>query len=118
MLIITLLRLVKPLVGGFGQWSSPHMLMLFVDGPVQHVQGVGSIPEETAESQVCPPVPGLPMGRKSSGFIGTLQSQGSKFWMVSLPSLPVEGALTADPYSRVGASLERKEGAPPVKAPQ
>lgn len=27
------------------------------------------------------------------------------------------GRLTADPYSRVGASLERKEGAPPVKAP-
>lgn len=81
------------------------------------VQGVESIPEESAEPAACPPVPDSPIARKASGLMGGLQRQGSKFWMISLPSLPVEGALTADPYSRVGASLERKEGAPPVKAP-
>ena len=91
--------------------------MVFTVGSLQHVQAIESIPEETAEPQACPAGPGLPMAQVSSGLLGSLQRQGSKFWMVSLPSLPVEGALTADPYSRVGASLERKEGAPPVKAP-
>ena len=84
---------------------------------LQHAQVVESIPEESVEPETCPPVPESPIARKGSGLMGGLQRQGSKFWMISLPSLPVEGALTADPYSRVGATLERKEGAPPVKAP-
>ena len=84
---------------------------------LHHVQGIGSIPEESAEPPARPPVPDSPRAGKASGLMGSLQRQGSKFWMVSLPSLPVEGALTADPYSRVGASLDRRECAPPVKAP-
>ena len=81
---------------------------------MRHAQGVESIPEESSEGPACPPVPDLPKtGRVSAELPGALQKQGSRFWMVSLPSLPGEGALTADPYSQVGASLERKEGTPP-----
>jgi len=79
-----------------------------------HVQDAGTA---TEAADILPTVPELPVTCKTSERLGSLQTQGSKFWMVSLPSLPGEGALTADPYSRVGASLERKESAPPAKPP-
>lgn len=47
----------------------------------------------------------------------TSRDYGSEFWMMSLPSLPGEGALTADPYSRVGVKMERNESTPPLKLP-
>ena len=77
-------------------------------------EACATVPETSA------PVPGAPGAQGPSGSLGRLASfrtQGSRFWMISLPSLPGEGPLTADPYSQVGAKLARKEGAPPAKPP-
>jgi hypothetical protein len=77
-------------------------------------EACATVPETSAS------VPGTPKAQRRSGSLGRLASfrtQGSRFWMTSLPSLPGEGPLTADPYSQVGAKLERNEGAPPAKPP-
>lgn len=68
---------------------------------------------------------GLPKGAKGVGArgpgadleAGELATQGSssteqafRIW-----SLPNEGAITSDPYSKVGGSIERNEGKPPSR---
>ena len=45
------------------------------------------------------------------------KEQGSEFWVSRLPSLPGEGAITADPYSKVGSSVQRSPSTPPAKPP-
>ena len=46
---------------------------------------------------------------------GITSSRAGSFWMRPLPSLPIEGALTADPYAKTGADAARNESAPPVR---
>ena len=77
-------------------------------------EACATVPETSAS------VPGTPRAQGRSGSLGRLASfrtQGLRFWMISLPSLPGEGPLTADPYSQVGAKLARNESAPPAKPP-
>ena len=45
------------------------------------------------------------------------EEQGAEFWVSRLPSLPGEGAITADPYNKVGSSVQRSPSTPPAKLP-
>ena len=45
------------------------------------------------------------------------KEQGLEFWVSRLPSLPGEGAITADPYSKVGSSVQRSPSTPSAKPP-
>ena len=85
------------------------------------MQGGESADAEAAQAPAaaCSPSPhAMPQGppsavpREHGG-----REQGFKFWVSRLPSLPGEGALTADPYSKVGSSVQRSPSTPPAKPP-
>jgi hypothetical protein len=94
-------------------------LHLVLQAAEKGAEACPALPEACATvSETSASMPSTPRAHGRLGSLGRLPSfrtQGSRFWMISLPSLPGEGPLTADPYNQVGAKLHCNEGTPPAK---